>query len=77
MKSKPKTKYKAAATLTIHGIPDMTENGRREVAAWLRKRATELVKHPETFAKTFRARYLYECSTDDRDAEALDNDTVA
>jgi len=30
------------------------------VSAWLRKLADGIEKEPESFAKTFRARYMYE-----------------
>lgn len=50
---------KVAATLTVHRVADMTKKGRKEVSNWLRRLADDIQEHPESFAKTFRARYLY------------------
>lgn len=50
---------KVAASLTVYQVADMTDKGRKEVCDWLRKLARDLQREPETFAKTFRARYLY------------------
>jgi hypothetical protein len=50
---------KVAASLTVYQVADMTDKGRKEVFDWLRKLARDLQREPETFAKTFRARYLY------------------
>ena len=48
---------KVAATLTIHRIPEMTQRGRKNVVNWLRRLAREILVEPESYAKTFRARY--------------------
>jgi hypothetical protein len=50
---------KVAASVTVYRVADMTDNGRKEVCDWLRKLARDIQREPETFAKTFRARYLY------------------
>lgn len=54
-----KTQYKAAASLTVHRIDEMTETGLKDVCRWLRKQARDIERHPKSYAKTFRARYLY------------------
>jgi hypothetical protein len=43
----------------------MTDKGRKEVCDWLRKLARDLQREPESFAKTFRARYLYTANAAD------------
>ena len=45
--------------MTVYRVADMTKKGRKEVCGWLRKLADDLQREPESFAKTFRARYLY------------------
>jgi hypothetical protein len=50
---------KSAAILTVHRIPEMTKKGRRDVCSWLRRLADDIQNEPKTFAKTFRARYMY------------------
>ena len=54
-----KTQDKVAASVTVYQVADMTTKGRAEVCGWLRKLADDLQREPESFAKTFRARYLY------------------
>lgn len=49
----------AAAILTIKRADEMTEQGRREVAAWLKQAAEHLVEHGENYQKLFTARYWY------------------
>lgn len=55
-----KLKEHRAATLTIHRAADMTAKGRKEIAAWLRKQATNLVWHGSNYTKRFTASYRYE-----------------
>lgn len=57
---RPKRSTNVAASLTVYRVPDMTAKGRKEVCDWLRKTARDLQFHPQSFAKTFRARYMYE-----------------
>ena len=57
---KTKPKYKSAAVVTIRGALDMTPDGRKAIATWLRKQATNLVKHGKDYAGGFQARYLYQ-----------------
>jgi hypothetical protein len=53
-------KEKSAAVLTIKAASNMTDEGRREIAAWLRRQAKHLIKHGEEYTEgNFRARYLY------------------
>ena len=54
-----KTQDKVAASVTVYRVADMTKKGRKEVCGWLRKLADDLQREPESFAKTFRAQYLY------------------
>lgn len=56
-KLKPSTKV--AASLTVYRVADMTYKGRKQIGDWLRMLAHELQAHPESFSKTFRARYNY------------------
>jgi len=58
MAAKQKTD-KVAASLTVYRIADMTPKGRKAICSWLRKLAADIQKEPESFAKMFRARYLY------------------
>jgi hypothetical protein len=53
---------KSAAVLTIKGAPDMSKQGARDIAEWLRKQASMLEKADERQAldARYRARYLYE-----------------
>jgi hypothetical protein len=37
----------------------MTDKGRKDICDWLRKLARTVQNEPYSFAKTFRARYLY------------------
>lgn len=50
---------KSAAVLTIYDAQLMTERGKKEIAAWLRRQANFLMKHNKELDKRFRARYLY------------------
>lgn len=58
--SKAKKVQKVAASLTVYGIPDMTAKGRTDIAVWLQHLAADFRREPESFSKTFRARYMYE-----------------
>jgi hypothetical protein len=49
---------KIAASLIIHDADRMTPDGRRQIAAWLRRQASGLIKDGDRYAKRFRARYL-------------------
>lgn len=54
------TKDKCAAVVTIHGPGRMSKRGRADIAAWLRRQATFLLKYGTEYSDTrFTARYLY------------------
>lgn len=57
-----KKPLKSAAILTIKRPGTMTPVGRREIALWLRRQATNLLKYGKGYNDTgdFRARFLYE-----------------
>lgn len=50
---------KIVGTVTIHGPAEMTDEGRKDVAKWLRKTAKQIEKEGPNMAKTFRARLFY------------------
>ena len=52
---------KAAVSFTVQRPGSMTDKGRKEVAAWPRRQATNLIPHGEKYNDTsaFRARYYY------------------
>lgn len=52
-------KKKPAAVVTIHAAGEMTPAERADIAAWLRKTASDLAKEGANYAKRFTARYLY------------------
>jgi hypothetical protein len=52
-------KIETAAVVTINSAWDMTPRGRKDVADWLRRTATELVKHGSEYGNRFTARYRY------------------
>ena len=56
MKTKP---MKSAAILTIKDAADMTDQGKKDIAEWLRRQAQFLRKDGKNFSKRFRARYMY------------------
>lgn len=58
----PETKQKqtqAAAVVTIRRASEMTPEGRKEVAAWLRRQARLLLDHADDLSDRHTARYLY------------------
>jgi hypothetical protein len=50
---------KSAAVITIKDVGSMTDQGRKDIAAWLRHQAKMLLKHGDEYSDSFRARYLY------------------
>ena len=54
-----KAKTKSAAVVTIFDAPEMTLEGRKNVAKWLRQQARFLEKYGPELAARFTARYLY------------------
>lgn len=53
-----KTTEKSIATVTLHGAGEWTENGRRDIADWLRDQAWDLENEGENYSKRFTARYI-------------------
>lgn len=51
---------KSAAVLTIHDAGDMTEEGRKDIARWLRRHARWLTKYGDEYSTRFIGRYLYD-----------------
>lgn len=62
MSHKKKMQYKVAATATIHHAADMTQAGKKSIAAWLRKQARNLLKDGGRYSARFTARYYYRTS---------------
>jgi hypothetical protein len=56
---KPKAEMKVAAVVHIKSAANMTNKGRQEIAAWLRKQAAYLVSHGAKFSNNYRGRYYY------------------
>ncbi len=53
-------KGKSAAILTLKRVPDMSDAGRKAIAAWLKRQALMLVKDGKNYSETrFIARYMY------------------
>jgi hypothetical protein len=50
---------KAAAVVTIRNAHKMDEEGRKAIAAWLRRHANYIVKHGKAYGPEMRGRYLY------------------
>ena len=48
---------KVIATLEIKNAAKMAEEGRKEVADWLRRQAKELIKEGKNYSKHFKATY--------------------
>lgn len=53
-----KLEEKAIATLTIHGVPDMTPKGRRMIAEWLQHQANQIQDEGTKYSKRFTSKYL-------------------
>ena len=49
---------KSHAVLTIHGAADMSDEGRKSIANWLRMHAKMLMREGDNYAKCFRGRYI-------------------
>jgi hypothetical protein len=50
---------KSAAELLIKNAMDMTPKGRKDIAKWLRKCATGIVKDGHLYAERITFKYLY------------------
>lgn len=53
-------KSKCAATVTIHRPLQMTAQGKRLVANWLRRQASLLERKGNELSKKYTAQYLYD-----------------
>jgi len=53
-------KLESAAIVTIRDAAEMTAEGRKAIADWLRMHAKMLLQHGGDYSKVFRGRYLYE-----------------
>lgn len=49
---------KALATLTVKDAGEMSDEERKQIAEWLRLRASDLVLNGYNYSKRFRGRYL-------------------
>lgn len=54
-----KIEFKSAATLTVRDAGRMTESGRAEVVAWLRREARFLEKYWAKMNPRYMARFRY------------------
>lgn len=53
-------KDKSAAVITIKSPGKMTKSGRRDIATWLRKHASMLLKHGDEYTDgRFTGRFIY------------------
>lgn len=50
---------KSAAIFTIHDAANMSNDGRKAIALWMREQAKLLVSDGHRFGSRFRARYMY------------------
>ncbi len=58
--SKKEKMNKSAVVLTIHDAADMHEQGKRDIANWLRRQADFLEAHADEYSSRYTARYLYD-----------------
>ena len=60
MAKKPKRRDKSAAVITIKSPSRMTKRGRKDIADWLRRHATMLVKDGDKYTNgRFTGRFIY------------------
>lgn len=56
-----KKREQSAAVLTIFSPGKMTPRGRKDIAAWLRRHASHLLKHGNDYTEgRFTGRFIYE-----------------
>ena len=55
----PRKNEKCAATLVLIRPDAMSVSGKKDIAAWLREQAKNLVKDGHLYDKRFTARYMY------------------
>lgn len=53
------SKERSAVILTVKEAADMTPEGKKEIARWLRRQAKNLEQYGTEYASRFTARYLY------------------
>lgn len=58
-----------AAKVTIHRAADMTEEGRKAVADWLRQRADDLEENGHDYSPKFTGRYIGIASDNDNEPD--------
>lgn len=68
-----------AAVLTLAEPGNMSPQGRKDIADWLRQQAAHLIKHGDNYTQNgkFRARYLYRCRSNVRTIMAKASKTKA
>lgn len=59
MARKPAPRTKTAATVNVIDGAKMTVAGRKSVALWLRRRASDLERNGAMYAPRCRSRYVY------------------
>ena len=57
MAKKPKPSKPAVAVLTLRGVPSMHADTRADMATWIRKQATQLIKHGVDYSPGFHGRF--------------------
>jgi hypothetical protein len=65
-------KERSAAILTIHNAASYSVQGKADILAWLKEQVASFEKDSSSFAKNYRARYLY-C---DKGSDELDGDVA-
>lgn len=61
-----------AAKVTIHHAADMTEEGRKAVADWLRKMADSLEEDGHNYSPKFTGRYIGLSSDNDNEPDLFE-----
>lgn len=56
---KPLRKEKVAAKIVMHRPNEMSKQGRRDIAQWLRNQAADLIKLGDKYDKNFTSSYIY------------------
>jgi hypothetical protein len=50
---------KSAAIVTVHNVDDLSAQGKKDIANWLRRQARIIEKHADELEGRYTARYLY------------------
>ena len=61
-----------AAKVTIHRAGDMTEEGRKAIADWLRQMAEQLEEEGHNYAPRFNGRYIGVDSDNDNEPDLFE-----